>query len=68
MRVYVAIGTQASGHQVDFVGTEQDVTAWLVDNEADPDTAEWRELTPGELAALDGWYDGYAVPMLEGLA
>ena len=28
-----------------------------------PGHAYWRELTPGELADLDGWYDGYAVPM-----
>ena len=46
-RIYVAIGTRASGDQVDFVGTEADVSAWLADNEADPDTAYWRELTPG---------------------
>jgi hypothetical protein len=60
--IFVATGTSASGDQVDFVGTEQDVTTWLIDNEADPDTAYWRELTPGELAALDGHYDGYPVP------
>jgi hypothetical protein len=56
---------QSRNHQVDFVGTEQDITRWLVDNEADPDTAYWRELTPGELANLDGHYDGYAVPAME---
>lgn len=68
IRIYVAIGTQASGDQVDFVGTEADVARWLADNEADPDTAYWRELTPGELADLDGHYDGYRIPATDGEA
>ena len=65
IRIYVAIGTRASGDQVDFVGTEADVARWLTDNEADPDTACWRELAPGELADLDGHYDGYRIPATE---
>ena len=68
IRIYVAIGTRASGDQVDFVGTEADVARWLTDNEADPDTAYWRELTSGELADLDGHYDGYCIPATEGEA
>lgn len=61
-RIFVAIGTDASGTEQSFVGTEADVSAWLVDAEVDPDLATWRELTPGELADLNGTYDGYDVP------
>jgi hypothetical protein len=61
-KVYVATGLDASGTEQSFVGTELDVEAWLMDAEVDPDRADWRELTIGELAALGGSYDGYTTP------